>query len=568
MNASQSSIVVPPPPCARGFWFAVMLLTAPWFMPVSVWAQKTGSINRSTPSAAPAKPAEQPATAPKAKADAKSSDAKKTETKQPEAKERVPFITFGKKDSKKKEDVQKAPETPAGPPPKPAIPEGVTFEIKATPELANDPLRKVWLDQEFQKRVIGSYGFLSELEPKFNGTNEMAIYREVAKLIPEDPKTAAYVLSTNATPEATAIFDYTLGTLYFQQGDFKTAAKHFQTAVTKFPDYRRAHKNLAFCHLKSGSYVEAVTPLTRAVDLGDRDNNTYGLLGFCYLSQEKFIPAEVAYRNAILYAPDNKDWRMGLIKSLVAQSRLGEADRMIEEMLQAEPENDALWNLQAGIYFQMEQPRKAALNYEILRKLGKGTPKLLMTLGDIYMSQDARELALGAYQEAIEKEGASNLPRAIRAASVLVSRGAWDEAEALFRKIRAAGGAALTGDDELKLLKLESRAALARGAADQAMAVLEKVIQRNPLDAEALLMVGDFHYRAEQFEKAEFRFEMASKISGFEADATVKLAQIRVKQQKWDKAIELLRKAQKIKPRDNVQRYLEAIERMARAANS
>jgi hypothetical protein len=68
--------------------------------------------------------------------------------------------------------------------------------------------------------------------------------------------------------------------------------------------------------------------------------------------------------------------------------------------------------------------------------------------------------------------------------------------------------------------------------------------------------------------KAGARFDAASKIEGFEADAFVKQAQLLVKSQKYADAVELLRKAQKSKPRDNVQRYLERVEQLARGGRA
>jgi len=61
---------------------------------------------------------------------------------------------------------------------------------------------------------------------------------------------------------------------------------------------------------------------------------------------------------------------------------------------------------------------------------------------------------------------------------------------------------------------------------------------------------------------------MAGKLQGFEADAFVKHAQLLVQFQKYAKAAELLHKAQKVKPRDNVQRYLDKVEQLARSAHS
>jgi len=203
----------------------------------------------------------------------------------------------------------------------------------------------------------------------------------------------------------------------------------------------------------------------------------------------------------------------------------------------------------------------------MLRRLGKATPQNLYLLGDLYMSQEARDLALTSYLEAIEKDAGQNISKALRPAQILVSRGAWEEARQLFAKIRGAG-AALSREDELKLLKFESKVALGTGGGTEAIKVLEQIIERNPLDGEALLLAGDYYAKNGEREKAEFRYDTAGKLTGFEADAFVKHAQLLVQSQKYAQATELLRKAQKVKPRDNVERYLEKVEQLARAGRS
>lgn len=447
------------------------------------------------------------------------------------------------------------------------IPAGVAFNFSVRPPRPDDPWRDLWGDPEFQRRFISSFTTQSEIEPQVTGTNEVALLRAIAPVMREDPKLAAYILSTNVNEGGNAAFDYMLGGLHFQFGDWEKAASHYQVAVSKFRDYRRAHKNLAFCQMKAGAFDQALEPFTRAVELGDRDATVFGLMGFCHLNGQNHLAAETAYRQAMLFQPANKDWKLGLIKSLLGQERLAEANALLKPMLRADPGAAELWSLQAGIYVQLEQPLEAAVNYEIVRKLGAAKPAMLMMLGDLYMTREAKDLALPAYLEAIEKQGVGDLSRAVRAAAILVSRAAFDEAEKLFAAIRAKAGGALPGGEELKLLKLESKVVMARGDAVKAVAVLEQVIERDPLDAEALLLVGDHHLRREELEKAEFRYELAGKIAGHEADAFVKLAQVKVKQQKYDRAIELLKQAQKVKPRDSVQRYLEAVERLARSAS-
>jgi Flp pilus assembly protein TadD len=106
--------------------------------------------------------------------------------------------------------------------------------------------------------------------------------------------------------------------------------------------------------------------------------------------------------------------------------------------------------------------------------------------------------------------------------------------------------------------------AMSTGAGEKAIQTLEQIVQKDPLDGEALLLAGDYYAKNGQKEKAEMRFQSAAALQGFEADAYVKLAQLLAQSQKYAQATELLKKAQKVKPRDNVQRYLDKIEQLAR----
>jgi cytochrome c-type biogenesis protein CcmH/NrfG len=282
------------------------------------------------------------------------------------------------------------------------------------------------------------------------------------------------------------------------------------------------------------------------------------------LNQGRYASAEGAYQQALVFEPNNIDFKLGLVKCAVATAKYDQALALLDELVEQYPERDSLWTVQANVYIQKEQPEQASISLEMLRRLGKSNPQSLFLLGDLYMTQEIQDLALNAYLEAIEKDSGQNPSRAMRAAQVLVSRGAYDHARKIFAKIREAG-VALPEADELKLLKLESKVAMLSGEGARAIATLEQIIQKNPLDGEALLLAGDYYAKNDQREKAEFRYQTAAGIEGSEADAYVKHAQLLVQSQKYPQAIELLRKAQKVRPRDNVQRYLEKMEQLARA---
>ena len=441
-----------------------------------------------------------------------------------------------------------------------------TAPSKFAPLPEGHELASIWNDPEFARRLVGSYGFLSESEPKLNAEEHNFYTNKIVPLLREDPKKAIPLLEARVKPSASAQFDYLLGTIYFQNEDLTNAAKHFEGAITKFPDYRRAQKNLAFALVRDGKYAEAIKPLTRTIILGGGDGKVFGLLGFAHLSQGRFASAKGAYEQALMFEPDNVDFKLGSVKCAVASANYDQALALLDELIRQFPERENLWTLQANIFIQREQHAKAATSLEMLRRLGKATTANLFLLGDLYMAQESRELALGAYLEALEKDGGQNPAKALRPAQILVSRGALDEARKLFARIRGAGS--LGSEDELKLLKLESKVAMSAGEGAKAIETLEKIIERNPLDGEALLLAGDYYARNGQPEKAQFRYDTTGKLEGFEADAFVKHAQLLVQSQKYAQAVDLLRKAQKARPRDNVQRYLEKVEQMARAGHA
>lgn len=428
------------------------------------------------------------------------------------------------------------------------------------------PLADLWNDPEFTRRLVGSYGFLSEAEPRLSA-EEQAVYRDkIVPLLREDPKKAIPELEAATKPGASAVFDYTLGTVYFQSENFTNAVRYYEQALAKFPDYRRAQKNLALALVRDGKLEEAVKSLTRTIALGGGDGRIYGLLGYAHLTANRFVSAQGAYQQAAVFEPDNLDFKLGLVKAYIGLNDFDPAVALLDELLQRFPEKDNLWALQANVFIQKEQPGKAIVNLEILRKMGKSTPAQLGLLGDLYLTQDSRDLALAAYLEAVDKDGGKTPERGVRPAEILVSRGALPQAQTLLEKIRSLG--APTGDAELKLLKLEARVAMSTGRGDKGIATLEAIVQRSPLDGEALLLAGDYYARNGQPEKAEFRYDAAAKLEAHAPDAFLKHAQLKVQQQKYTEAVELLRRAQKAKPRDSVARYLERVEQVAARART
>ncbi len=431
----------------------------------------------------------------------------------------------------------------------------------------DEMMAALWKDPTFKKQFLGSYGFNAEIEPRVSA-EERDQLEKVFTLMSTDPArsgAAAKQLETITKNESSAVFDFTLGNIYFQQDRTEDAAKRLRIAIAKFPSFRRAHHTLGLIHLRAGDYDEAIKSFTKVIELGGAEGFTYGLLGYAYTARENFVAAESAYRQAALLQPDNLDWKLGLTRCILHEQKHAEAIVLLNELIDKRPDRVELWLLQANAYLGLKEPLKAAENYEFLSRAGKATWQSLASLGDIYVNQGLYDLAASAYTRAMAADPNQKVDLPLRAAEIFAARGALPQAKQVIESIQQHFSNRLEEADRRKLLKLQARVAVAEGAGDEAAKVLEEIVALDPLDGEALLLLGQHYSRTGGHEKAAFYFERAASLEAYEPIAKLRQAQLLVSQSKYQEAIPLLRRVQELKPQDDVARYLDQVERIAKA---
>jgi predicted Zn-dependent protease len=425
-----------------------------------------------------------------------------------------------------------------------------------------------WKEPAFQQAFMGSYGMRAEIEPRVTVV-EKGVMEKVMKLMGASGGNAKAVelleKSTNAA--ASAVFDFTLANIHFQEDRLTNAAACYSSAIAKFPSFQRAYKNLGLIGIRLNDFDAAIGPLTKCIELGENDGLTYGLLAYAYSMTEQYVSSESAYRLAVMLQPKMLDWKMGLCRTLFKQQKYGEAIAMCDELLRREPGKADYLLLQANAYLGLKQPMKAAEIYELLDIAGKTPTAALQTLGDIYVNEGDVDQAADAYARAMAREENPDIARQLRNADVLVSRSAYSAASGLIRKIAERAGANLNDEQKKRMLKLEARLAVARNEAVEAQAkILDDIVVLDPLDGDALIMLGLF-YAPTNVEKAIFYYERAEGIEKVEADARLRHAQILAKNGKYQEALPLIKRSLELKPREDVQRYFEQVERAARLRN-
>jgi len=419
-------------------------------------------------------------------------------------------------------------------------------------------------DPEWQARFLGSYGFLSGAEPDVK-PSELEVLKEVIEVMKSSPRTAATVLESRTGGGSSAALDFILANLRFQNGQLPEAIDSYELALSKFPDFRRAHKNLGLLMVQVNEFAGATEHLTRAIELGERDGRAFGLLGYCYVNQENWVAAEAAYRSAILQQPDSKDWQMGLARALNAQEKFNEAAALFSSYLEKHPEDASAWKLQANAYLGLEQPLAAAVNLEAVRMLGQADASTLKLLGDIYMNEGVADLAKEAYLEVVSTDKSGNrFEAALRAAELLHRGQANSEAADMLAAIDRRYAKGISNDEKLELMTLKAKVARARGDEKSAAKLLESIVEQDGTRGDALLELAKYHRGQGNDQRALLLLERAGKLEKYEYRALVERAQFEVAERKYDVAANTLRQALRIKREPRIERFLARIEDASR----
>lgn len=417
---------------------------------------------------------------------------------------------------------------------------------------------------EFKRRFAESYLSETEIEPRLSQI-EREKMPAIMDLISSDKTNEAISLIFQVrSSETSAALDFTLANIFYQRDQIEAAMENYKLAVEKHPKFRRAWKNMAMIHVREPNYTKALGCLTKVIELGGGDSMMFGLLGYCYSSQDNHMSAESAFRMANMLDPKTLDWRMGMARCFFKQKRFADAAALCGTLMEEYPQRTDLWLLQANAYIGLDQPMRAAENYEIADRLGASTAESLNMLGDIYINAELYEAAVSAYLRALDKKAPT--ARAMRAARIMTSKGALSETRQLLSRLQLLAQPDQSAQEKKELLKLRARLAMADGSGKgEEVSILKEIVELDPLDGEALILLGQYSQRSNDSDRAIFYFEQAASIESHEADAKVRHAQLLVGQGRYTEALPLLRRAQQVKPRENIQQYLEQIERVAAA---
>lgn len=463
--------------------------------------------------------------------------------------------------------------------------------------------------QEWENAFMGYYGVETGLEPGLPSDEaELAVLGQVRDFLKTgneegDVRAALAAISTLMQQQKAAGLDTSAmllqiaGTLEMRAADFARTPEEAKPMLERaerllslsvdpakgFPNFLRAHKNLANLLFRMDQSARAKKHFIKAIELGDKDAVSFGILGAIYMDESKLVSSETALRNSIMINPEIPQFKQLLGNVLLQQERYSEAKEIFAEMLMRSPNEETFWMAQANCYIALDEIDKAARNLEIVRFMGKANVPSLMLLGDVYMNKSMVTEATEAYLEAIALEPTkTNLSNFIQSAETLNNFAAYDSGMKVITAIAKAYQGNLTNENQIDLLSLSSEINISLGKGAEASKNLEALLERDPFNSRALLSLARYYSDLEPDEtlsdieyktmKGRYQqtailyYERAQDLEGDEDEiilarvrAFIGEAQLRVKRRELDEAADLLVEAQTIRYQDNIETYLNQI---------
>jgi tetratricopeptide (TPR) repeat protein len=210
----------------------------------------------------------------------------------------------------------------------------------------------------------------------------------------------------------------------------------------------------------------------------------------------------------------------------------------------------------------MDREKDATIALETLKRMGKLNPSGYLSLGDMYHNLGLLDSSLHNYELALGKKEKLSLSRYVRVARILIRRGSFEDGFAYLEKIDRAFGSSYSNEERKEVLLLQAEVLKATGKKEMSIKILRGIVEKNPLEGKALIMLGQYAWENKEHIQATLYFERATKTKDWQVPALIELARMLVSTRDYDQAVRLLQEVQILDPQPRIERYLKSIQNL------
>ena len=316
-------------------------------------------------------------------------------------------------------------------------------EVEAHPgrAVAHGKLGMVYEANNLWPQARESYGRASALDPE---NPDWRFRLAIAARETGDTNTALELLRELelAEPSAFPALRQRLGELLLESGDLAGARQQYRELMALAPEAPHGYVGVAETWLRERQFAPAAELLQTALELAPGYPVAHYLLGLAYRGLGRLEEAEKEMKigggGAVHYLPDpltneirsyavNLTARLGEAGALLAAGRTAEAVRLLEEVVEDNPQNLSTLNNLAVALMRMGELDRATEILLRARELDPGRFSTYLNLSSLAMRSGRPDKALQWADEAVDKAPDQSRTHAARA-GVLAATGRFEEA--------------------------------------------------------------------------------------------------------------------------------------------
>ena len=288
-----------------------------------------------------------------------------------------------------------------------------------------------------------------------------------------------------------------LAKVYFLKKDMKAAQSAVSKLISSYPDFARAHYQMALINLHSGNIDEAKENLRMTVACDDGNSEGWLKLAQVHLDSNSPESAIEAANGALAAGADKLEALRVLARAFRLSGKISEATECLVELAATDPVDEELFALGQG-YYETNRPDDALRTMRKLAANSELTLEMKMFLGKLLF--EARE-----YAEAVPylRTGLET--------------------------------------NNVDLCRCYLKALMEMGNTRTAAVAVKKLLEISKNDEEALMAAGELSIKAKNYQGAEKAFKLAALHHENCTQATVELAKLYLEQGRVREALKSVR---------------------------
>lgn len=356
------------------------------------------------------------------------------------------------------------------------------------------------------------------------------------------------------------------GQVLLLERQYDKAEAALKMAVAVRGDFATAHRSLALLYMQTQSFDQARVHLQKTVILGVADAQVYGQLAYVNFKMGNAASAVYGYQQALYLQPENHQWQQGLLYALIQSSAVEQALSLLNEIQSQDAERGDLWVLRSQLFIQKHNYEAALQALEVNIRLNSRACSNAQLAIELHFKLESRLRAAQLYEDCADEleteKGDFDRKLVEHYLPWLIQQG--DVASA--QKIMS-----VMDDLDFDFL-VESNLALQHAKVsglldDKKSAVvwLNKSLELNPSNADALLLIADHYAKNNAMDSAKLYLLRAQQVKGYEEPALLALAQLQINLTEYESALQSMQRVLELNPaRKDVAKNMRIIKSLLR----